>query len=68
MVASRHNGDAKGTFERLVEIETYVTKPAADKDNGHIVFYFPDVFGFFTNGLLVSAPIHRLVLSGGAKS
>ncbi|KAK5170892.1 uncharacterized protein LTR77_004036 [Saxophila tyrrhenica] len=48
-----HNGDPKGLFERLADIETYVTKPSAEKDNGHIVFYFPDVFGFFTNGLLV---------------
>jgi hypothetical protein len=49
-----HNGEPKGSFERLADIETYVTKPSADKDNGHIVLYYPDVFGFFTNGLLVS--------------
>ncbi|KAK5698697.1 hypothetical protein LTR17_019861 [Elasticomyces elasticus] len=48
-----HNGDPKGSFERLADIETYVTKPSPEKDNGHIVFYFPDVFGFFVNGLLV---------------
>jgi hypothetical protein len=48
-----HNGDPKGSFERVADVETYVTKPPAGKDNGHMIFYFPDVFGFFTNGLLV---------------
>jgi dienelactone hydrolase len=48
-----HTGTVQGTFERLVDIETYVTHPPADKANGHIVLYYPDVFGFFTNGLLV---------------
>lgn len=48
-----HIGDPKGTIERLTDVDTYVTKPDASKDNGHIVLYFPDVFGFFTNGLLV---------------
>lgn len=43
----------KGTVERLADVDTYVTKPDASKDNGHTVFYFPDVFGFFTNALLV---------------
>lgn len=48
-----HSGESKGTFERLAGVETYVTKPAAGKDNGNVVIYYPDVFGFFTNGLLV---------------
>ena len=34
-------------------METYVSQPPKDKANGHIVLYYPDVFGFFTNGLLV---------------
>lgn len=34
-------------------METYVVHPPQDKSNGHIVLYYPDVFGFFTNGLLI---------------
>lgn len=34
-------------------METYVVHPPQDKANGHIVLYYPDVFGFFTNGLLI---------------
>lgn len=48
-----HNGEPKGSFERITDIDTYVTHPPAEKANGHIIFYYPDVFGFFTNGLLV---------------
>jgi len=48
-----HTGEPKGSFERLSDIETYVTHPPKEKANGHIVIYYPDVFGFFTNGLLV---------------
>ena len=46
-------GDPKGTFTRLADVETYITEPAKDKANGHVILYYPDVFGFFTNGLLV---------------
>lgn len=48
-----HSGEPKGTFERLAGVETYVSKPDASRSNGHIVLYLPDVFGFFTNTLLV---------------
>ena len=48
-----HAGSPQGSFERLAEMETYVSQPPKDKANGHIVLYYPDVFGFFTNGLLV---------------
>lgn len=46
-----HNGEPRGRFERLANnIETYITEPPKDKANGHVVLYYPDVFGFFTNG------------------
>lgn len=48
-----HNGEPKGTFEHLADLETYVSQPDPSNANGHVVLYFPDVFGFFTNGLLV---------------
>lgn len=37
----------------VVGIETYVVRPRDDRANGHILFYFPDVWGMFRNGLLV---------------
>ena len=48
-----HSGEPKGTFERFADIETYISQPPSSKANGHILLYYPDVFGFFTNGLLV---------------
>ena len=48
-----HTGKPQGTFEWLAEIETYVSQPPAETANGHIILYYPDVFGFFNNGLLV---------------
>ncbi|KAJ5698351.1 hypothetical protein N7462_000356 [Penicillium macrosclerotiorum] len=34
-------------------VETYMIQPEASKANGNILLYFPDVWGMFTNGLLV---------------
>ncbi|KAJ3550124.1 hypothetical protein NM208_g153 [Fusarium decemcellulare] len=48
-----HHGEPRGTWETITDIETYVSKPPADNANGHILLYFPDVWGMFTNGLLV---------------
>ncbi|KAL1635316.1 hypothetical protein SLS56_001739 [Neofusicoccum ribis] len=48
-----HSGEARGVFETIADVETYISKPPADKANGHILLYFPDVWGMFPNGLLV---------------
>ncbi|KAI8237964.1 hypothetical protein K4K57_002909 [Colletotrichum sp. SAR 10_99] len=48
-----HEGEARGSWEVIADAETYVSKPPTDKANGHIVLYFPDVWGMFVNGLLV---------------
>jgi len=48
-----HSGNPRGEYEWIAEVETYVVHPPQDKSNGHIVLYYPDVFGFFTNGLLI---------------
>ncbi|KAI0393230.1 alpha/beta-hydrolase [Xylariaceae sp. FL0594] len=49
-----HGGEkARGTFETVSNIETYVSEPPAEKANGHVLFYFPDIWGMFNNGLLV---------------
>ncbi|KAJ0274095.1 hypothetical protein COL940_009520 [Colletotrichum noveboracense] len=39
-----HEGEARGSWEVIAGADTYVSKPPADKANGHIVLYFPDVW------------------------
>ncbi|KAL5334619.1 hypothetical protein BJX70DRAFT_411164 [Aspergillus crustosus] len=46
-----HSGTPRGEFKSIAGVETYITHP--DTSNGHILLYFPDVWGMFTNGLLV---------------
>ncbi|CAK7200427.1 hypothetical protein SEUCBS139899_003122 [Sporothrix eucalyptigena] len=46
-----HEGEPRGSIETVLDIKTYVSKPS--KPNGHILFYFPDIWGFFKNGFLV---------------
>lgn len=48
-----HSGKPKGTFEQVKDLETYVARPSPEKANGNVIIYYPDVFGFFTNGLLI---------------
>ncbi|KAI8226750.1 hypothetical protein K4K54_003601 [Colletotrichum sp. SAR 10_86] len=39
-----HEGEARGSWEVIADVETYVSKPPTDKANGHVVLYFPDVW------------------------
>jgi dienelactone hydrolase len=48
-----HKGDARGTWETIADVETYISVPPKSKANGHVLLYFPDVWGMFPNGLLV---------------
>ena len=48
-----HSGTPKGQFEWNNSVESYISHPPAGKDNGNIIIYYPDVYGFFTNGLLI---------------
>lgn len=48
-----HSGNPRGDFVNIADVETYVTKPPDAKANGHILLYFPDVWGVFPNGLLI---------------
>ena len=48
-----HQGKPRGSFISIAEVETYAVHPPAHKANGHIILYFADVWGMFTNGLLV---------------
>jgi dienelactone hydrolase len=50
---SIHEGEPQGTLETIAGVETYIACPTADKANGNIIFYFPDVWGLFTNGKLI---------------
>lgn len=48
-----HSGEPRGDFIDVAGVDTYITRPAQDKANGHILLYYPDVWGMFRNGLLV---------------
>jgi hypothetical protein len=48
-----HTGESRGSWETITGVETYITTPPTIKSNGHVLLYFPDVWGMFPNGLLV---------------
>ncbi|EGP85734.1 uncharacterized protein MYCGRDRAFT_74155 [Zymoseptoria tritici IPO323] len=48
-----HTGDPKGNIITIAEVETYVSEPPAEKANGNVLLYFPDVYGIFINGKLI---------------
>ena len=48
-----HKGESRGSWETIADVETYVSTPPKNKANGHVLLYFPDVWGMFPNGLLV---------------
>ncbi|KAI1366216.1 hypothetical protein F5Y08DRAFT_327435 [Xylaria arbuscula] len=48
-----HKGEARGRWDVIEGVETYVATPPNEKANGHILLYFPDVWGLFLNGLLI---------------
>ena len=49
---SIHKGEPRGRFETVHGVETYISSPRG-KINGNILLYFPDVWGFFSNGFLI---------------
>ena len=48
-----HRGDARGSWEVISGVETYISKPPEGRANGHVLLYFPDAWGLFPNALLV---------------
>lgn len=49
-----HHGTPRGAVEHILDVPTYVARPpAADKANGHVVLYFPDVWGMSNNAMLL---------------
>lgn len=50
---SIHDGEPRGTIKKIAAVDTYIVHPPEGKANGNVVFYFPDVWGFFKNGFLI---------------
>lgn len=48
-----HEGTPRGNLETILDVPTYVSKPTPERANGHIVLYFPDVWGMSTNAQLL---------------
>lgn len=48
-----HKGEPRAIYRSFAGVETYISQPAAGTENGHILLYFPDLWGMFLNGLLV---------------
>lgn len=48
-----HEGEARGSWETIAEVETYIVRPPEGEANGNILLYLPDVWGMFSNGFLV---------------
>lgn len=48
-----HEGKPRGKTTTVADVETYVVEPPQGKANGHILLYYPDVWGFFQNGFLI---------------
>jgi len=49
-----HVGTPRGKIESILDIPTYITHPPNTlKPNGHIILYFPDVWGLSNNASLL---------------
>jgi hypothetical protein len=52
-VGNLHKGSPRGTTEEILGVPTYIAKPEAEKATGHVVLYFPDVWGLSINSQLL---------------
>jgi hypothetical protein len=50
---SIYEGAGRGRFEAIGGLNTYISTPQNKNANGHVLLYFPDVWGFFPNGFLI---------------
>jgi len=48
-----HTGDTRGKVETIEEAPTYITSPHPGRGNGNILFYYPDIHGFYNNSKLL---------------
>lgn len=46
-----HKGTPRGKMETILDVPTYIARP--EKANGHVVLYFPDVWGMSSNAQLL---------------
>ncbi|KAF2098436.1 alpha/beta-hydrolase [Rhizodiscina lignyota] len=53
MKGTLHEGEPRGSFESIADVETYIVKPKDGKGNGNIILYYADVWGMFKNGFLI---------------
>lgn len=48
-----HEGTPRGTLETIIDVPTYVAKPMPERANGHVILYFPDIWGMSNNAQLL---------------
>ncbi len=48
-----HTGETRGKVETIEDTPTYITSPHPGRGNGNILFYYPDIFGFYNNAMLL---------------
>ncbi|KIW04476.1 uncharacterized protein PV09_04235 [Verruconis gallopava] len=53
LLGNIHEGESRGKIEIIEDTPTYVTYPQPGRSNGHVLFYFPDIHGFYNNSLLL---------------
>ncbi len=53
LTGSLHTGTPRGKVETIEEAPTYISSPQPGKGNGNILFYYPDVHGFYNNAMLL---------------
>lgn len=54
VVGSIHKGTPAGSEEQVAGITTYVARPPAGiAANGHVLFFFPDIWGLANNSKLL---------------
>jgi dienelactone hydrolase len=48
-----HQGEPRGSFTTIADVETYIAAPKDGNGNGHIILYFSDIWGFYINNFLL---------------
>lgn len=49
---SIHSGEPAGKVVQIEGVDTYIATPDAKAANGHVLLFFPDVFGLHINNFL----------------
>jgi hypothetical protein len=52
-VGKIHEGTPRGKMDDIIGVPSYVSHPGEGKGNGHVVLYFPDVWGMSNNSMLL---------------